>query len=120
MNGHVDAVGRALVTLRLRSRPQSASTDLTVWIDTAFTGDLVISREKIRQLGLPQSGPVPALLADGGEVLRDSFHCVVDWFGAEVNAEGIENDGQLPLLGIGLLRNRWLEVNYRSSSVTID
>lgn len=120
MNGHVDAAGRALVTLRLRPRPRSVSTDLTVWIDTAFTGDLVISREKIRQLGLPLSGPVPALLADGGEVLMDSFHCVVDWFGIAAMAEVIENEGQLPLLCIGLLRNRRVEVNYRSSTVTID
>jgi clan AA aspartic protease len=120
MNGRVDANGRALIALRLRSRSNSTPTDLTIWIDTAFTGDLVIPRSTIHRLQLPRSASVAAGLADGREVLLDSYHCIVDWFGKEVTAEVIENDGQFPLLGIGLLRGRRLEVDYRSSSLTID
>ena len=47
MNGNVDGSGRALIVLPVRSSEDAEPSELTVWIDTAFTGELVIPRERI-------------------------------------------------------------------------
>lgn len=115
----VDSSGRALVVLHVRSESVAKPTDLTAWIDTAFSGDLVIPRTTIRQLGLQQSAAVAAGLADGTQVV-ETFSCIVDWFGQELAVEVVENDGQFPLLGVGLLLHRRLEVDYRLQTLSIE
>jgi clan AA aspartic protease len=112
MNGYVDDAGRALLELRLQAATGSASTSLTVWIDTAFTGELVVPRTLIKSLGLSQSAAVMAGLADGSQVVLETFTCVLDWDGTPRIVEVIANDGQFPLLGVGLLQDRRLEVDY--------
>ena len=120
MNGNVDGAGRALAVLRVRSSEDAEPGELTVWIDTAFTGELVIPRERIEALGLPQSAAVLAGLADGREVVLDSYSCLIEWFGEPRLVEVIENDGGFPLLGVGLLREHRLKIDYRSRTVVID
>lgn len=120
MNGIVDRSGRALVDLNVKPKIGAASQRLTAWVDTAFTGELVAPRSIIDLLRLPQSSAVMAGLADGTEVVLDTYSCVVEWFGEERQIEVIESDGQLPLLGIGLLRGRRLELDYRLRTLTID
>jgi len=120
VNGNVDGSGRALIVLRVRSSEDAQPSELTVWIDTAFTGELVIPRERIEALGLPKSAAVLAGLADGTEVVLDSYSCFIEWFGESRLVEVIENEGQFPLLGVGLLRERRLTVDYRSQTVVID
>jgi clan AA aspartic protease len=120
VTGKVDSDGRALVLLRVRRSAGSRPTEVTAWIDTAFTGDLVVPRAVISRLGLEKSAAVPAILADGTQIVLESYSCLLDWFGVERVVEVVENDGQFPLLGIGLLRNRRLEVDYRSSTVAIE
>ncbi|QDT36859.1 hypothetical protein [Stratiformator vulcanicus] len=51
MNGRVDRLGRALVTVSLRSSDTTASHDVEVWIDTGFNGDLVLPQQQIDDLG---------------------------------------------------------------------
>ena len=82
MKGEVDSSGRALVVLNVRPTDDGAASELTVWIDTAFTGELVIPRESIGMLGLLQSAAITARLADGKEVPLDAYACVIDWFGS--------------------------------------
>ena len=120
MNGLVDNRGRALLVLSVRATRSADPVDLTVWIDTAFTGELVIPRTTIESLGLPQSAAVMAGLADGTQVVLESYSCVIDWFGDLRLVEVIENDGQIPLLGVGLLSDRRLEVDYRNRSLVLD
>ncbi len=62
MKGEVDDSGRALIVLRVRS--SADATQVAAWVDTAFTGDLVIPRGAIERMGLPQSAAVMAGLAD--------------------------------------------------------
>jgi clan AA aspartic protease len=118
--GNVDSDGRALVRLQVRRDADSPPMDVTAWVDTAFTGELVMPRATVRRLALLKSATVPAILADGTQVTLESYSCVLEWFGKRTKVEVVENDGQFPLLGIGLLRSRRLEVNYRASSVTLD
>jgi clan AA aspartic protease len=119
VNGKVDRSGRALIALQVRPTQTAESTELTAWVETAFTGDLVIPRSMINQLQLPQSSAVMAGLADGTEVVLDTFSCVVEWFDEERNIEALESAGEFPLLGIGLLQGSKLEVDYRSRTVVI-
>ena len=120
MIGHVDNRGRALLILSARATRNADPVDLTVWIDTAFTGELVIPRTTIEAMGLPQSAAVMAGLADGTQVVLESYSCVLDWFGNLRLVEVIENDGEIPLLGVGLLSDRRLEVDYRERSLVLD
>jgi len=120
VNGHVDNHGRALLVLSVRATRSADPVDLTVWIDTAFTGELVIPRTVIESLDLPQSAAVMAGLADGTQVVLESYSCVIEWFGELRLVEVIENDGQIPLLGVGLLSDRRLEVDYRKRTLVLD
>lgn len=119
MKGVVDDAGRAIVALRVRPVAEAGATELTVWIDTAFTGELVIPRATIETLGLQQSAAVMAGLADGTQVVLETFTCIVEWFGHERKVEVVENEGQFPLLGVGLLQNLKLEIDYRLRTVSI-
>jgi predicted aspartyl protease len=40
--GFVDEFGRALLDLKLRSTGNVDHVEITVWIDTAFNGELVV------------------------------------------------------------------------------
>ncbi len=119
MIGHVDDAGRALVTLHLRSSEHSVSSPITIWIDTAFDGELVLPTALISDLGLMQSAAVQATLADGSTTVLESFHCVVDWFGTPRRIEAIANDGRFPLLGVGLLRGRRLVIDFVAGTVEL-
>jgi len=43
MNGEVDGAGRALIRLRLRPSREADASPSAAWVDTAFTGELVLS-----------------------------------------------------------------------------
>ncbi len=80
MNGHVDAFGRALLTVTVRPQEGGLADEVDVGVDTGFNGDLVLPRVLIEQLALPASGAVKAVLADGSQVALQTFSCVIDWF----------------------------------------
>jgi len=69
---------------------------------------------------MPQSAAVTAGLADGTQVVLESYSCLIDWFGDWRMVEVIKNEGQFPLLGVGLLHDRRVEVDYRSGSLVLD
>ena len=69
---------------------------------------------------MPQSAAVAAGLADGTQVVLESYSCLIDWFGEWRMVEVIKNEGQFPSLGVGLLHDRRLEVAYRSGSLVLD
>ena len=87
-----------------RSRIDELLT-ITVWIDTAFNGFFVFSRQLIDQLGLQQEAATEAILADGNRVTLESYVCFLEWFGKIIPTQVIANDGKLPLLGTELLDN---------------
>ena len=120
MNGHVDSNGRALVTVSIRPSDAAAAHEMRVWIDTGFNGDLVLPHQQIDELALPHSGTVKAILADGSEVALKTYACLIDWFGQERHLEVVANDGEYPLLGVGLLAGLDLHISYRSGKITIE
>jgi clan AA aspartic protease len=120
VNGLVDETGRTLLVVRLRPAGERPFSELTVWIDTGFTGDLVLLRSDIVSLDLPKSSVVRATLADGKEVLLESFGCEIEWFGEIRTVEVIANDGAFGLLGCGLLQDRRLVIDYRLRTITME
>jgi clan AA aspartic protease len=119
MTGVVDASGRALLRVRLQHRTSAAETELDAWIDTAFTGELVVPQAQIAALGLPLGPAVPARLADGSEIEVDSYLCLVEWFGTWKQIEVIASSGNNALLGVGLLLGHQLQIDYRMQAVTL-
>jgi predicted aspartyl protease len=120
VNGRVDPAGRALLHVRLKN-PVAASEDTAdIWIDTAFTGYLVLPLDLIRALDLPRGPIVPAILADGSALDVATYVCLVLWFGEWKDIEVIGNDGRFPLLGIGLLRDRKLHVDYKRRTLKLN
>jgi len=120
VNGTVDEFGRALVTLAIRANQDAEPTIIHAWIDTAFNGELVMPRRIIEAAQLEQTAGIEARLADGKTVTLESFTSLWDWFGKDRAIEVIANDGEYPLLGMGLLVGYRLVVDYTQLTVTIE
>lgn len=120
MNGRIDEFGRALVKLTIRASLEAEPTTIEAWVDTAFNGELVIPRNIIETAGLIQSAGIDARLADGSAVNLESFTCLLDWFTDQRPIEVIANEGEYPLLGIGLLIGHRLVVDYTQLTVSIE
>jgi clan AA aspartic protease len=120
MNGRIDESGRALLEIELRPTANSSVSMVDVWIDTGFTGDLVLPSRMIDALRLSKSGSVDAILADGSAILVTTYTCLLNWFGEVRQLEVIANQGEQPLLGVGLLLGLELSINYRSLKLTLN
>ena len=120
MTGSVDDSGRALVRIRLRNPKGATDTELDAWIDTGFTGELVLPQEKVKALGLPLGPSVMARLADGSDIQLDTYTCHLEWFDEWKRIEVVANQGQYPLIGVGLLLDHDLHIDYRTKTITID
>jgi clan AA aspartic protease len=120
MTGRVDDDGRALVTISIRSAVGAPDMTVEAWIDTGFTGELVLPQPIIDGLGLGQSGTLNAQLGDGTFVVLETFTCLVDWLGQRLAIEVVANAGNFPLLGVGLLRTSKLTVDYPLRTVAIE
>lgn len=119
MKGIVDDFGRAIIEVSLRASPTAESKVLQVWIDTGMTGELVIPENQIQNLKLARTGTAVAHLADGSEVLLNTYSCSVEWNGQKREVEVIANTGQFPLLGVGLLCDHRLRIDYPARQVEI-
>lgn len=97
--GIVDEYGRAHVPLLFQTQPQGQPIEITVWIDTAFTGDLVLPRSTISQLALKRVSNVEARLADGSVSSYEIFKGWTTWFGESRKLEVIEGDASSPCWG---------------------
>jgi len=120
MNGHVDSADRALVRIRLTSAATATTMEIEAWIDTGFTGELVLPQDRIVALGLPRSAVVRAELGDGSETVLEVYSCLIEWFGHVQQIEIIANTGTSPLLGVGLFQGHTLTIDYASRTLTID
>jgi clan AA aspartic protease len=119
MNGFVDDSGRALLEIQLK--PSEADTDrsLMAWIDTGFTGDLVLPQQSIEELALQLSGTVRAVLADGTMVTATTYSCLIRWFDGWQHLEVVASQAKSPLLGVGMLLDRELRIDYRSKELSL-
>lgn len=120
MIGHIDLQGRALLAIPVCSSLNGPGTPVEVWVDTGFTGDIVLPTSQIKQLGLRESSVVQTAMADGREASLDSFVAWVDWFGELEKVEVIASSGQNILLGVRLLLGHCLTVDYGTLRMTLE
>ena len=120
MTGLVDDYGRSLISITVRHPGTALAATWDAWVDTGCTGELVIPKPHISTLGLTCSGQVKAGLADGSVVFLDTFTCLVDWFGTTRQIEAVGNDGRFPLIGVGLMEDYQLTVNYPARTVLLE
>ena len=60
VNGVVDKYGRALVTLTIRAYQDAEPIETQAWIDTAFSGELVMPRRTIEAARFEQTAGIDA------------------------------------------------------------
>lgn len=120
MKGIVDDSGRAILPIQILCPKHPDGTIVDVWIDTGFTGDLVLPGSIIEDLQLEVTGSIDGVLADGSQVELSTYHCQLNWFGRVRDLEVIANAGQTPLLGVGLLLAKELRIDYTNLELTLE
>lgn len=103
-----------------RAEADDDATELEAWIDTGFTGELVLSLDQIAALALPQSAVVTAELADGTSTTLDLYSSLIEWFGHVRRIEVIASMGATSLLGVALLDGHTLTIDSAARTQTID
>lgn len=79
MNGRVDSAGRALVRISVKPSATATAVEIEAWVDTGFTGELVLPQERIVALSLPLSAVVRVELGDGSETVLNTYTCLIEW-----------------------------------------
>jgi clan AA aspartic protease len=120
MKGIVDASGRGILPIQILCPKYPDGMQIDVWVDTGFTGDLVLPESVIEGLELEVTGSIDGILADGSQVELSTFHCQLEWFGRVKDLEVIANAGQTPLLGIGLLLAKELRIDFTNLELTLE
>lgn len=115
----VDDSGRAILPIEILCPKYPTGVQIDTWIDTRFTGDLVLPQIVIDDLQLEITGSIDGVLADGSGVALSTYHCELEWFGKLRALEVIANSGQTPLLGVGLLLAKELRVDYSNLELTL-
>jgi predicted aspartyl protease len=92
LHGKVDELGRALLPIQIRNAAVGVDMHVDCWIDTGFTGELVLSRLQIDHLKLPLSTTVDGILADGSIIRVDTYAAQIKWVGRWKQIEVIAAD----------------------------
>ena len=115
----MDGEGRALLPIAVRDAASAVPAQWNAWIDTGFTGDLVVPRPLLIAIGADPTSTAIGVLADGSQVTLDSYTFLIEWFGQVRTIEVIANDGACPLLGVGLLNGHQLMIDYLAGRVSL-
>jgi predicted aspartyl protease len=92
MKGVVDDSGRAILPIKILCPKYPTGVQIDAWIDTGFTGDLVLPQMVIDDLQLEITGSIDGVLADGSGIELSTYHCELEWFG---KLRGIGGDCEL-------------------------
>ena len=109
--GKVDFNRQAVVPIEIiASDGRIHSTEAVV--DTGFDGQLSLPPELIQRLGLEPESPVSVTLANGEDVLWNTWDGYILWYGHARNVLIFEADNT-PLLGMELLEDSQLTIQVR-------
>jgi clan AA aspartic protease len=120
MMGIVDDFGRVLVRITVRHPQKSTSAEWEAWIDTGFTGTLMLTREQADALELPRAGAVAGVLADSTQIQFETCPCVIDWMGGSRSIAATICTGRFALIGVGLLEDLLVAINYPARTVSLE
>jgi predicted aspartyl protease len=118
IRGVVDDYGRPLIPIVVR-HPAGEATEVQAWIDTGLTGSLLLTSAQIQALGLAHSSTIRDGLANGTEAVFDIYSCVLTWFGKDRNVEALAGAGNFALVGLGLLEDCELTIDYPARTVQL-
>lgn len=120
MTGIVDDADRALLPIRVSNPSTGATATIEGWIDTAFTGALLLtSEQQVAGLALPLITAQPGAMADGSRVFYDMCRCQVEWFGIRCPVDTVVSASHVPVIGLRLLKKCLLTINYRARRVSV-
>lgn len=119
MNGHVDDYGRALVRVAVWHPTSGSSAEWDAWIDTGFSGELLLTKDQVAALGLTVTSRVSGAVADGSQVQFDACVCLNDWLGVRRRVDALVSSGRFALIGIRLLEDLTVTVNYPKQTVEL-
>ena len=99
--GAVNGEGEAVLHLVVLS-DQGQVLQAEVVVDTGYTGTLTLPPSLISKLRLPLNGKSLAVLADGSEIICETYDGTVIWHGQQlqIRIDAVDSD---PLLGMDLL-----------------
>ena len=113
--GNVNANREAIIQIAVLGDYKNIKSVKAV-IDTGYTGDLMLSRAIINELGLTLRGLQDAILGDRSLTMFEMYAGSVIWDGqirrAEINASETEL-----LIGMGLLEEYKLEIEGRLGGI---
>lgn len=111
ITGAVSPDRKPLVPLRVRG-PAGLTADVSVVMDTGFTGTLALPTAVVAALGLPALADREYVLADGRPIIIPEFDAEVEW-GTRWQSVRVLGIGTEPLLGMKLLDGHrvYMEVN---------
>lgn len=118
LRGTIDAAGQIRVPIELIAADGRRST-LEAVLDTGFTGSIGIRGELVPALGWQPHGYVEAALASGSESLR-VFVGEVIFDGRLQVVRAVEITSDDIVVGLSLLREKRLLVDFRTGEVTIE
>jgi clan AA aspartic protease len=120
ITGYVNEYGRAMVSLRVGHPLTGVMKPVEAWIDTAFTGTLLVPTDLIAVLQLPEANRgVSAGLADGSELLLPAFQSRIEWAGSARLVDVLSSSNRHLLLGVELLEDLVLTIDYAAHTVTL-
>ena len=113
--GSVNANREAIIQIAVLSDRKKVKSVRPV-VDTGYTGDLMLPRAIVNELGLTLRGVQDAILGDGSLKLFEMYVGSVIWDGEirriEINASETES-----LVGMGLLEGYKLEIEARYGGI---
>ena len=120
MTGKVDDYGRAMLPVALSAAAGGAVSTVEAWVDTGFTGQLMLPINLVHSLTLPLLGKATARLANGKTEEVDRFQCWIEWFGERKPVAALASLGAFPLLGIALLAGHVLTIDYERCTLGLN
>jgi clan AA aspartic protease len=120
MDGNVDrSTLTPLVRLKLISA-RDEEIELSAIIDTVYNGEVILSENKIQEMGLEFLGTIDTELADGRIVELDLFRGRIKWFGRIQEVAVGASRSEDALLGTLLLSDCELDINFKEGWVKIE
>jgi len=119
VNGFVDDYGRPLVPLTVSSTKSGKSINIHGWIDTGFTGSLLLLPDQVRQLDLPPMFSLEGSVADGSLTTFETYLADVTWFGKTELREVLCGGGKFALVGLLLIEDLVVKIDYPAKTVDL-
>lgn len=119
MTGKVDDYGRPLLAIGVVNPKSGAQVVCEAWVDTGFTGSLMLLPDHLAALGATPVSTATIQLADGSHAEVPTHKCVVNWFGAQREISVLAGTGKFALVGLLLLDDCRLVIDYPARTVEL-